>query len=144
MSKFISDLGGLWNPKRLISSGDGTDENELQAIAILGHPPGLTLTPETVEMVFDGALLWGEVFRHRYPEAKWAIGGKPRSSIDYGDPVLIGPYENLSEFGVRGQLFGAVGLLLFRLPNNWTLSALMRQRAFDLGLAPDPRRRVMP
>jgi hypothetical protein len=95
-------------------------------------------------MVFDGALLWGELFRQRYPEAKWTIGGKPKSSVDYGDPVLVGPYQHLMEFGIQRQLHGFVGSILLDKPFRRTLSSIVELRAFGLGLAPDPRRRVMP
>jgi len=144
LPNLIASCGGVWNPKRLFSGGSGTSASERAAHAILGHAPGLTLNPETEEMAFDGALLWGEVFRHRYPGANWAIGRKPKLSINYGDPVLVGPYQYLQQFGVRRELFAHVGCALLDKPLGWTLSGLIEMRAFGLGLGPDPRRRVMP
>jgi len=137
LPSMIAASGGTWNPKLLLT---GRDEPH----PLLGPGGNLRPTPETEAMLFDGALLWGEVFRHRYPEAKWSIGKKPRSSVDYGDPVLVGPYQHLSEFGVRRQLNGAVGRILLDAPDTWTLSNISRIRAFELGFAPDPRRRIMP
>jgi len=137
LPNLIAVSGGTWNPTLLLTGHD-------KPHPFLGPKGNLKPTPETEAMIFDGALLWGELFRHRYPDAKWAIGTKPRLSIDYGDPVLVGPYEHLSEFGLLGQLYGSVGCLLLGSPDKWTLTNLMRMRAFDLGLAPDPSRRVMP
>ena len=144
LPKFIAQLGGLWNPRKLLIGNGESGASEKLAREILGHEPGLTLNPETVEMVFDASLLWGEAFRHRSPEARWAVGSPPKSSVDYGDPVLIGPYKYLSEFGVRRELFGFVEGPLNGEPSQWTLTEIMKLRAFSLGLAPDPRRRVMP
>lgn len=137
LPSLIAASGGLWNPKLLLT---GRDEPH----PLLGPKGNLRPTPDTEAMIFDGALLWGEVFRHRYPEAKWAIGRKPKSSVDYGDPVLVGPYEHLSEFGLQRQLYGSVRSFLVEGRDSWTLSDLARMRAFELGLAPDPTRRVMP
>ena len=140
----IAKCGGLWNPTRLLEGAHELTDDKRFAISVIGHDPGLTLTPETVDMAFDGALLWGEVFRNRYPEAHWDIGEKPKSMVDYGDPVLAGPYKYLNQFGVRRELFAHVGCILHGRPFKANLTEIMKIRAFNLGLAPDPSRRVMP
>ena len=92
----------------------------------------------TTLMVFDGALLWGEAFRLRYPHATWAIGAKPKSSICYGEPVLVGTRTNRQEFYPVTMLHGLVGRYLLGLENVRSLSWLMRMRAYELGFGPNP------
>ena len=75
------------------------------------HPQEM-LDGETLAMVFDAALLLGEVFRFRYPGATWSIGAKPKSSVNYGDPVVVGIDKFRMEFGVQMQMHGAVGLAM--------------------------------
>lgn len=90
-------------------------------------------------MVFDGALLWGEAFRLRYPAAAWQLAGKPRSSVYFGDPVLVGIDELRMEFDTQIDLHGFVGRILLNLEEGWAPSRIMKMRAFKLGLGPDLR-----
>ena len=96
---------------------------------------------ETLTMIFDGGLLWGEVFRVRYPGAEWALAGKPKNSVHYGDPVLVGVKgaRFWPEFDPNMELKGFVERLLDGVDDNWTLSMIMSYRAFRLGLGPNPR-----
>ena len=95
---------------------------------------------ETMAMIFDGGLLWGEAFQFRYSGAQWVLAGKPKSSVHYGDPVLIGPIggKYRPEFDPNMELTGFVGGVLFNSPEDWTLTMIMAQRAYKLGLGPDP------
>ena len=96
------------------------------------------LDGETLGMVFDAGLLWGEVFRFRYPAGTWAIGEKPKSSINYGNPVIIGVDSTRFEFCPQRELGYQVAILLSGKSSHWTLSKLMKVRANQLGLGPDP------
>jgi len=100
--------------------------------------PRQILSGETIAMARDAALLWGEAFRFRHPLAKWDIGAKPKSSIHYGDAVLVGTDEFRSEFGVKELLYSHVAMALGNRPSRWTLSGLMKIRAVELGLVPRP------
>ena len=96
---------------------------------------------ETLAMIFDGGLLWGEAFRVRYPGAEWALAGKPKNSVHYGDPVLVGVKgaRFWPEFDPNMELTGFVGRVLDGAEDNWTLTMIMSYRAFSLGLGPDPQ-----
>jgi len=84
------------------------------------------LTSATLAIVFDGSLLLGDAFKLRYLSAAWALRGLPRSSVDFGQPVLKASDGSKSEFGVYRQLIGFVGSILLGDPRSITLSALMR------------------
>ncbi len=101
--------------------------------------PREILTGETHSMIFDAGLLWGEAFRHRYPDAFWAIGSPPKNSVDYGDPVIRGKDKYQAEFGVLGEMISEVGLTIKGKLDRWPLSKTMKVRAFELDLGPDPR-----
>lgn len=105
--------------------------------------PRGTMSDETLLMAFDGALLWGEAYRIRYPLARWTIGRKPKSSIHCGQPVLVGDDPNY-EFGPFFELRGHVSSLTIGQPHTWSLSELMRMRAFSMGFGPDARLEGVP
>ena len=96
--------------------------------------PRIDLSAETRELSFDGSLLWGEAFRVMYPEAKWAVGGKPKSSVDYAEPVLIGPNSSPMEFGVVGELVMHVSTVLENDIERYSLLEVMQMRARNLKL----------
>ena len=91
---------------------------------------------ETMAMIFDGGLLWGEAFQFRYSGAQWVLAGKPKSSVHYGDPVLIGPIggKYRPEFDPRLDLLGSVSRILFGKLDGSSLSGIMGKRAVELGL----------
>jgi hypothetical protein len=141
---FISKLGGL----RTLS------DQEFESSIENAHPglkdffrnelPRTDLDEETLAMATDAGLLWGEIFRHRYPQAVWQIGAKPRSSIDYGWPVLAGSPFNRSEFNPQRELIGFVYEHLERTPSHRTICRLTKLRAHALGLGPDPGVEMIP
>ena len=96
------------------------------------------LDEPTQVMVFDGALLWGEVFRTRYHHADWTIYSRRKSSVDYGNPILVPAPPNAYFFNPFRELYGKVGLELFGTPSRNSLSRIMLIRAFEFGLGPDP------
>ena len=96
--------------------------------------PRMDLSAETRELAFDASLLWGEAFRVSYPEAKWAVGGKPKSSVDYAAPVLVGPKSHWMEFGVVRELVMHVSGSLQNEVDRFTLTEVMLVRARDLKL----------
>lgn len=95
---------------------------------------------ESHEVIFDGALLLGEIFRFRYPDSRWAICRSPLSSIHYGQPVLVNEASSKrNEFGPVVELEGEAGLyLLKRSCPEWPLARLLRMRAFAIDLGPNP------
>jgi hypothetical protein len=98
------------------------------------------LDNETQEMVFDGALLWGEAFRKRYSQCEWSICRSPLSAIEYGQPMLTRPGLRFARFGPVWELHGEVGILLNGRPTrDWPLVKIMKMRAHEFELDDDPR-----
>jgi len=97
------------------------------------------LDDNTYRMVFDAGLLWGEAFRIRYPAAVWALARPPKSSVHYGNPVVVGTDKFKTEFDPILELYGSVGLRLVGTEGDWSLSKLMKMRAFTMGYGADPR-----
>ena len=75
-------------------------------------------------------------FQFRYSGAQWVLAGKPKSSVHYGDPVLIGPIggKYRPEFDPRLDLLGSVSRILFGKLDGSSLSGIMGKRAVELGL----------
>jgi hypothetical protein len=99
--------------------------------------PRTTLSSETHDMIIDGSLLWGEIFRHRYPRATWQIGAKPRGSIDYGWPVLRDVQQGRYKFNPYRYLNGQVLSAIRSKHSDWTLNNLTKTHAHSLGIVLD-------
>ncbi len=93
---------------------------------------------ETINMISDASLLWGEAFRHLYPESQWAMGAKPKSSIDYGYPLIKGVDIFGEQFNTRRLLMAHVCRLLLGQQNDKPLSWLTYKNAYRLGFIEDP------
>ena len=138
LPSMIASLGGLitLTAEQFASAHQRSKPEVIEVMFKLGH----TKEPDamTRNMIFDAALLWGELFRNRYPGAKWELAREPRSSIYYGDPVLISAERTRAEFDPKVDLTGFVCGILLNEPDSWTLTKIMKFRAFDMGLGPEP------
>jgi hypothetical protein len=134
-------LAKLQGPRELSEEEfEGSIENSHPGLRdfFRADSPRKTMSDETHDMVVDASLLWGEIFRQRYPQATWRTGAKPRNSIDYGWPVLVGHQKYQSEFNTylftKTEVFSA----MLEAHSNWTLGKLTHVWAHRLGLGPDP------
>jgi hypothetical protein len=97
------------------------------------------LNDESLEAVFDGGLLLGEIFRCRYPESTWRICRSPLSSVDYGQPVLANDeFATRYVFAPIRTIHGKIGSILLNKPREWPLSRHFEISAAGIGLGVPP------
>jgi hypothetical protein len=89
-------------------------------------------------MSLDAGLLWGEAFITRYPSAKWSIGRRPKLSIDYQQPVIIGEDIYHSEFNPIREMIAFVDERLSGRKNKNSLNVISLYRAWLIGLDVHP------
>ena len=114
--------------------GQGPNRESMLEVGISIERPDC----ETVDMISDASLLWGEAFRRIYPDSQWAIGAKPKSSIDFGYPLIIGIDKFRTQFNTRAMLYGDTCRLLLGFENDKSISWLTNKWAYLLGFIEDP------
>ena len=134
----IAKCGGLVPRPRM--TFDESDPASKRARVLWQLQSPWYLDDQTMNLVLDGALLWGEVYRHRYPASNWVLCKSPRTGVDFGEPCLSGPNPSAELFSPRGYLLRFVfASLTDDSTEKWCPSLITGIRAFYHGFIPDPR-----
>lgn len=130
----FEDLDEL--PKRISSKGEREPVNSLDYAKMLdalpegrrefirGVLPKWEPNLTTLEIGFDAGVVWGEIFITKYQNCRWAVGGHGKRSIDFQQPVIVGPERHGMEFNPIREFQTFLRGIASNSPDHRTISSV--------------------